>query len=111
MVEACYRASTEFPAGEKFGLTAQLRRAAASVPANIAEGRGRGGEVEFARFLSIALGSLAELDTLLELARRLNYLRPADYARLQDEVDQLSRMLNALIHRIRPRNTKAPPAR
>ena len=69
-----YRASASFPSDEKFGLISQIRRAATSVPANIAEGFGRWNSREFSRFLAIASGSLRELETHLQIAQRLGYL-------------------------------------
>ncbi len=77
LVVACYEASGDFPNYEIYGLTSQLRRAAVSVPANIAEGRGRQHTAEFIQHLSIATGSLAELETHIEIAQRLGYIDSA----------------------------------
>jgi len=74
LVEIIYRSTAEFPKSEIFGLAAQMRRAAVSIPSNIAEGQARTSSKEFLHFLSIALGSVAELTTQLELANRLSYL-------------------------------------
>ena len=74
LVEFIYRVSNSFPEVEKFGLTSQIRRAAVSIPSNIAEGAGRKGDKEFIQFLHIALGSLSELDTQYMIAVRLNYI-------------------------------------
>jgi len=91
-----YRATKSFPDDERFGLVAQLRRAAVSVPANIAEGARRQHRTDFARFLNIAEGSLAEVECLLRLSLDLGYAAPADSERLTDPISQLSRMLIAL---------------
>jgi len=74
LVEVIYKISSTFPESEKFGLTSQVRRAAVSIPSNIAEGAGRKGDKEFVQFLHIALGSLSELDTHYMIAIRLNYI-------------------------------------
>ena len=92
-----YRMSAAFPDGERFGLTAQIRRSAVSVASNIAEGAGRGGRVEYARHLRIARGSLMELDTQLWIARDLTFVRNIEP--LQAIVQRLAAMLNALIKR------------
>ncbi len=76
LVATCYRVSRTFPSDERFGLTSQLRRAAVSVPANIAEGHARK-QAEFAYFLSVSLGSLAELQCHLDIAVRLGYIAAA----------------------------------
>ena len=92
-----YQQSRNFPADERFGLTAHLRKSAISVPSNIAEGCGREGERELARFLSIAAGSASESEYQLLLARDLGYL-PADVHRqLDDQVNEVKRMLNSFI--------------
>jgi len=74
LVESVYQIAARFPKDELFGLTAQLRRSAVSVPSNIAEGAGRNSSKELVQFLGIASGSLAELDTQLEIASRLGYV-------------------------------------
>ena len=73
LVEDVYKLTSTFPKEELFGLTSQIKRSCVSVPSNIAEGAGRKGKAEFARFLYIAMGSLSELDTQLELAERLSF--------------------------------------
>jgi four helix bundle protein len=73
-----YRVTESFPRSKIFGLTSQIRRAASSVPANIAEGAGRTGTPELLRFLSIASGSLSELDTHIEIAHQLGYIKKRD---------------------------------
>ena len=92
-----YRHSRSFPADERFGLTAHLRKSATSVPSNIAEGCGREGERELARFLSIAAGSASEADCQLLLARDLGYLQPEVHRLLDDQANEAKRMLNSFI--------------
>src|SRR3954471_12936524 len=82
-----YNASKTFPKEETYGLTSQLRRASASIPANIAEGQGRRMTKEFQQFLANARGSLLELDTHLELASRLGYLDENQHSAIQEKVD------------------------
>ena len=74
LVTQIYKISEDFPKHEIYGLTSQIRRAAVSIPSNIAEGAGRKGDNEFKRFLFIALGSLSEVETQLEISQRLNYI-------------------------------------
>jgi four helix bundle protein len=96
-----YRHTAGFPAQELYGLTSQLRRAAISVGANIAEGCGRGSETELARFLTIAAGSASESEYLLLVAHDLDYLSDDAYSRLASELDEVKRMLGALIRTIK----------
>lgn len=98
LVEAIYRFSARFPPDERFGLTAQLRRAAVSVPSNIAEGAARTSRKEYLHFLSIARGSVSEVETQLIIAVRLG-LAPADEA-LDDHVQRVFARLNALIKKL-----------
>ena len=94
MVEKVYRDTEALPRDEVFGLRVQIRRAAVSVPSNIAEGAARNSPAELVQFLSIACGSLAELETQLELAVRLGYLRSnAESIVLTDRVGMLVRTL------------------
>jgi four helix bundle protein len=92
-----YRDTQGFPAEERFGLTAQLRRAAVSVASNIAEGCGREGERDFARFLSIAGGSASEVEYQLLLARDLGYLPDELHRPLDAQINEVKRMLNSFI--------------
>lgn len=96
-----YRETISFPRDEIYGLTNQIRRAAVSIPANNSEGCGREGEPELARFLQIAMGSVSELSYELELARDLGYLTPEGYLPLADNLQEIGKMLNVLIQRIR----------
>jgi four helix bundle protein len=106
-----YTATRSFPKDELYGLTSQTRRAAVSIPANIAEGYGRGGDTELARFLTIAIGSANELDYHLLLARDLGYFQTDEYDHLAAETQGVARMLSSFISRIRePANGQEPTA-
>jgi four helix bundle protein len=96
LVLRVYTLTTSFPANERFGLTAQLRRAVVSVPTNIAEGSRRVGGADYARFLNIAEGSLGETDYLLLLAHDLRFVADDPVVALRAEVDEIARMLYAL---------------
>jgi four helix bundle protein len=96
LAEAVYKATAAFPADERYGLVAQMRRAAVSVPSNIAEGRGRGSDAELLRFAAIAYGSLMELETQLELACRLGFVAGEQAAALSTKTAEIGRMLNGL---------------
>lgn len=96
-----YKASQSFPRDEIYGLTGQIRRSSVSIPANIAEGCGRDGHAELARFLQIAMGSASELDYHLLLAYELNLLKSSDYAQLAGEVGEVKRMLTSFIQKLK----------
>ena len=95
LVEAIYRFSRAFPIAERYALTSQMRRAAISVPSNLAEGAARRSTQDYLRFLSIARGSLSELDTQIEIAHRLGFASLSD--ELTALVDRVFAKLNALI--------------
>ena len=95
-VVALYKATESFPKEEKFGLTSQLRKAAVSIPANIAEGAARKSSKEFAYFLSNSQGSASEVETELLIATRLNYLTESSYQSLRVPLDEIGRMLTGL---------------
>jgi four helix bundle protein len=97
LVVLVYKATESFPKHELYGLTNQIRRAASSVPANIAEGQGRRSKSEFRQFLGNARGSLLELDTHLELALRVNYLTAYQHERLREHLEEVGRILNGLL--------------
>ncbi len=101
MTLAVYNATTMFPRDELYGLTSQIRRSCASIPANIAEGCGRGGDGEFARFLQIAMGSASEIEYHLLLASDLKFLDGSNYERLATEVTEVKRMLTSLIQKLK----------
>ena len=97
---AIYRVTAPFPREELYGLTSQLRRASASIAANLAEGCGRSGDAEFARFCSIAMGSASEVEYHLLLARDLKLLKPGEYEELAPRATELKRMLTALLQKL-----------
>ena len=95
-----YRVTATFPSAERFGLISQLRRAAASIPTNIAEGSKRESNQEYARFLNIAEGSLAETEYLVMLSRDLGFLARDNADGLIKEITEIARMLNALKQKV-----------
>jgi four helix bundle protein len=98
---AVYQITANFPREEVYGLTSQIRRSAASIPTNLAEGCGRNGSAEFARFGSIALGSANELEYHLLLARDLKLITPKDHADLSQRVKEIKNMLAALVRKLK----------
>ena len=96
LVKRCYQVSSRFPADERFGLTQQFRRAAVSVPSNIAEGKGRGTPAEFQRFLSIATGSLTDVDTQLVIACELGFIDQEVLNQLEKEIAEVGRIITGL---------------
>ncbi len=100
LVEACYRLSATLPADERFGLTSQIRRAATSIPANIAEGFGRWNTREFGRFLAISCGSLRELETHVIITQRLGYVSEAKAGPVLRATDELAKMLFRMRQRV-----------
>ncbi|MEK6333566.1 MAG: four helix bundle protein [Acidobacteriota bacterium] len=99
-----YRFSEGFPRTEIYGLTSQLRRAGVSVPSNIAEGYGRSSRKEYLQFLSIAQGSLKELETQTIIAQRLNYATAAQAERVLSESEVVGKMLGSLIRSLRAKS-------
>ena len=102
MTICIYQETRCFPKEELYGLTSQLRRAAASIGANIAEGCGRRSDGEFTRFLQIARGSASEVEYHLLLARDLHFLREDCFRKLDGQVVEVQRMLTSLVDRVRP---------
>jgi four helix bundle protein len=96
-----YKITKRFPDDERFGLVSQLRRSSASVPANLAEGCGRGGEAEFARFVQIATGSAAEVEYHILLAKDLSYIGEDDFLLLSGSIQEIKRMLASLLRTVR----------
>lgn len=102
-VVAVYKATEMFPKEEKFGLTSQLRRAAVSVPANIAEGAARQSYKEFVHFLSNAQGSASEVETEILIAYRLGYLNESKHLELRAMIDEINRMITGLSQHLKQR--------
>jgi four helix bundle protein len=100
LVETVYRLTGSFPSVEQWGLVSQMRRAAISVPSNIAEGYGRQATGEYRHHLSIGRGSLLELETQVLLAKRLRYLQPADADSVLKEIEEISRMIATLVSKL-----------
>ncbi len=98
---ALYKATEGFPKSELYGLTSQIRRAGASIPANIAEGCGRGGRPELAQFVQISVGSASELEYHLLLARDLQFLAGDLYEKLDKDLNTVKRMMIAFLKRLR----------
>ena len=96
LVQAVYKITAGFPKEELYGLTSQLRRAAVSIPSNIAEGQGRRTTGDFQRFLAIAHGSLREVETQMLIAKRLNYLNNERTSHLMESTSEIGRLINGL---------------
>jgi four helix bundle protein len=105
-----YPVTQKFPVEERYGLTSQIRRCAASIGANIAEGCGKAGEIEFQRFLQISSGSASELAYHLILARDLSYLSEADFKNFSDRTEEVQKMLASLLSKITNHRHKAAGA-
>ena len=101
LVRMVYKATTAFPREEMFGLTSQMRRSAVSISSNIAEGQGRLTPGEFRQFLSQARGSLMEVETKMIISSSLGFMRAEEQEAIGNEIEQVAKMLNALITSIR----------
>jgi four helix bundle protein len=110
IAEACYRLTGAFPRDEIYGMTAQVRRAAVSVPANIAEGHGRENTGSFVQFLRVAQGSLKELETHLVLAGRVKLVTAEETAPVLAECEAAGKMLRSLIRSLQARSSKLEEA-
>lgn len=104
LVEVVYGLSSRFPKEEMYGLTSQVRRAVVSVPSNIAEGEGRNAPNDFARFLSIAHGSLREVETQLLVSVRLKYLTEEDITNAMTLCEETGRIINGLKRSLKSRS-------
>jgi four helix bundle protein len=100
LVKLVYEISSSFPDSEKFGITNQIRRAAVSIPANIAEGAGRNTEKDFKNFLHIAIGSSFELETLTDLCFDLGYIEGVFYKSLKEKINHVQRQLSSFISKL-----------
>lgn len=103
LVVEVYRATDDFPGAETYGVKAHMRKTVWSIPLNIAEGCARHGNAEMLQFLNVAAGSLAEMETFLEITPRLSYLRPEQAAALGSTAAEVGRMLHGLISSVRSR--------
>jgi four helix bundle protein len=101
MTLSLYRETANFPQSELYGLTSQIRRAASSVGANLAEGCGRGSDIDFRRLVQMSMGSACELEYHLLLARDLGFLEPQPFESIQDKVTSVKRMLSGLLKRLK----------
>lgn len=110
LVTEIYRLTRTLPKEETYGMASQMRRAAVSIPSNLAEGHAHRSRTEYGRFVQISVGSLHELDTQLEIAVNLGYLSPSSYAVLQEKVRELERMLTSLYQKLN-RPPDFPPAK
>ena len=101
LVVNVYELTEKFPRSELYGLISQIRRASVSIPSNIAEGRMRGSRKEFVHFLLNAYGSGAELETQLEIAKRLPEMRNLNYSKAESLLEEIMKMLNTMIKKLR----------
>ncbi|OGK13201.1 hypothetical protein A3A93_02425 [Candidatus Roizmanbacteria bacterium RIFCSPLOWO2_01_FULL_38_12] len=98
LVEEVYKVSNKFPKEEIYGLTSQMKRASISIPSNIAEGRRRRTKADYFRFLIIAYSSGAELETQIEIAKRLKFIDSSNYSKLDNLLDEVMKMLNKMLN-------------
>lgn len=98
LVEEIYQITNKFPKSELYGLTSQMRRAAVSIPSNIAEGSRRGGKNEVKRFFLISFGSGAELETQVKIAKRLEFVKEADCVKIDNLLEEVMKMLNKIVN-------------
>ena len=102
LVEEIYKVTGSFPRHEQFGLTSQMRRASVSIPSNIAEGKRRKKHLVYLNHLDIALGSQAEIEVQIEIAKRVGLLTAERYSHIQPIIEEVGRMLNGLIASVQP---------
>ncbi|HXZ36336.1 MAG TPA: four helix bundle protein [Thermodesulfobacteriota bacterium] len=104
LVTLVYELTRQFPRNEVFGLTSQLRRAVISIPGNVAEGAARQTRREFVQFLYIARGSLSEVDTYIEIARRLGYIEKGSIAMVEEKMVDVDKIITGLIKSLKSKN-------
>ncbi len=104
LVTKLYKLTSDFPSSEQYGLTSQIRRCSVSIAANLAEGYGRSSSAEFANFISIAVGSATELETLLIVSKNIGYLNQTNFASLNEDVQVVLRMSYKLRQSIRKKS-------
>ena len=101
-----YKITADLPKEEKFGLTSQIRRAAISIPSNIAEGAGRGSDKEFSHFLKVALGSVFELETQLLVAQKLKFIKNETlFSNIMNQITEETKMINSFINKLESSKT------
>ena len=103
LAESVYKTTQQLPREERYGLTSQMRRAAVSIPSNIAEGEGRGSDGQLLHGLTISYGSLRELETQLLLSRRLRLLKETETSAMFEQCEEVGRLLNGLMRTVRNR--------
>ncbi len=108
LTRTIYQITRSFPPEERYGLASQMRRAAVSVPSNIAEGQARRGTREFVQFLSLASGSLAELETQLTLSKDMGYARPPETVAAATDIEEIQKMIAAIHRKLLLRLEQAP---
>ena len=101
LVVATYNLTENFPRTEQYGLSSQMRRSVISIPSNIAEGRRRGSRKDYHHFLIIAYGSGAELETQMEIAKRLQFSKSLDYSKIDQLLEEVMKMLNKILSNLR----------
>lgn len=104
LAELVYKTTDRFPLKERYGLSNQTCRAVVSIPSNIAEGAARHSKKEFIQFLHIAKGSLSELDTQLELAKRLEYVDHTEWTALNEQLERIDKMLGGLVRHLKTKS-------
>src|SRR3990167_2947802 len=104
IISDVYRMTKKFPSDERFGLVSQMQRASVSIAANIAEGHGRGTRSDYAHFLDMANGSVAEVETLLTIAKRLSLCSAEQCSTMEKQLSEIGKMLGALRGKLRPRS-------